>query len=193
MKDRNPDLSSGDVLISELARAEGIIAAIGDIDPEQISDSVVLAEKMQGLAGAIRDVIDVRGSGEFDLSRALTDPGYVHDRVMLQRFNYPTKGYVFRASGSLFGDVSLDLNKLDQRGGESRGGELGLCGVTIPSDKHIDELLMQEPALWSDSTISAFDNRGDERRGIQPFWNRFHTPGDAGRYFALLQELVKII
>lgn len=58
----------------------------------------------------------------------------------------------------------------------------------IPTDHMLDQILMQEPALW-DNVSAAIDFRGRQSIDAYPFHARFSDEGAAARYLSIVQEL----
>lgn len=178
------------VTTERLRESVQVVRDVVEVDPQEITDSLVLAERIRGVAAAISDIVLSKGAFETtNLTQAeaynpnTMPASYVSN--ILRRYQNPDtrEGRMFVAQPDRGVGATLGVHMIE--GSSQRITH----EIFVPSERNIYDLLGEEPALWSEMGPHSQDFRSGRPAPAYPFHNRFYDDGAPQRYFRLLQEL----
>jgi hypothetical protein len=167
-----------------LRRAQLLVKGIRELELDAVSDNVMLAHCLQGVSKAVSDI--VTGRKVLDITSL----------IIAEQLEIPVENVLDYSVRPERQDTSIFMANLS----EELGPYLGVLivpvsgqrkverEVTIPTDHHIDALLMQEVAFWEDVGTFSRDFRDGGCEMAYPFSSQHGGEDDHRRYLKMLQE-----
>lgn len=174
----------------QLQNAHHIISNLVEVDPSSVRYGIELAQRLQGVAGAMSLIGLVRGSLEAAGPQLTAEYAPEHTPQVAAR-------YVLNCS------VDPETRRgrtIDVEPAKNYGVTVSVRGLTldgprisydatIPNDEIIDSLLMDDPIFWRETRVQSHDFRDRHLAVAHPFSHQLYREDSTQQYLTVVQDL----